>query len=244
MANHYTDLFQQTNACYWLRSTRGTTSCKMSALLYILIHLLMNEVTLSCIPMITRKIIKDISEFSDRPIQELKQILSNNSINGTVITDISFLKGYMWYVGLVKKSQDSFLLGNVIDHYFVIVQEKNGTFKTVSSYGCSRVYIEQYETPLNLCEFDTFIKALHQEVKTRATKQVIRDFMIKHFLHLDHYVEKSVDPDENDGRTTTMPHLRDDEVEGYVTAKYHMEFYPIMDTLQTMWNAQKRGYKR
>lgn len=238
MTLDYKDLFQQTTACYWLRSTRGTTSCKMSALLYILLHL--DEVTLSCVPMI-KKIIKDINGSHGT---ELKQILSNRSVNGTLIKDTSFLTGHMWYVGLVKKSQDLSLPGDVIDHYFVIVQDKDGTFKTVSSYGCSLVYMEQYETTLKRCDFDAFIKALQQTVKTRATKQVIRDFMIKHFLHLDHYVEKDVDPDENEGRTTTMPHLRDAEVEGYVTSNYHMEFYPIMDTLQTMWNAQKRSFKR
>jgi hypothetical protein len=243
----YEDLFQQANAKdHWLRSTRGTTSCKLSALVYILIHLMMGKVPSPRIPIITRKIMSDINKFNpDTPsIRDLKQILLNRSIKGTVISDTSFLKGNMWYVGLVKKSQDLTLDVNVIDHYFVIVQKEDGTFKTVSSYGCSRVYIKQYETDLNLEEFDAFIKALNQDVRTRRSEQVIRNFMIKHFLHLEHYVEKEVEPDENDGRTTTSPELRDSEVEDYVTSKYHMEYYPVIDTLQTMIDGELRGGMR
>jgi hypothetical protein len=229
----YEDLFQQSSTDgYWLRSSIGTTSCKMSALIYMIIHLLMGQVPPSRIPLLTRKIIHYITKTEDTSTQDLKKIMSNHSVNGKEITDTTFLKdNTMWYVGLVKKSHDTF--ENIIDHYFVIVKEGE-SYKTISSYGCSLVYMKQYEKPLDLDELDAFIKALQQEVRTRATKQLIRDFMIKYFLHLDHYVEKEVEPDENEGRSTTDPTLRDTEVEGYVTSKYHMEFYPIADTLQSI----------
>jgi len=231
----YDDLFQKTSTSgHWLRSSKGSTSCKLSALHYILIHLMMGKVESSRIPILIRKIAKS---------DELKLILSNYSLGGIKIKDTSFLKGDMWYVGLVKKSQNDDFPGNVIDHYFVIVKTEDG-FKTISSYGCSLVYMKQYETPLDLHEFDAFIKALKKKIKTRAAKQCIRDFMIKHFLSLDHYVEKEVEPDENEGRTKTSPRLRDIEVEGYVTSSYHLEYYPIMNTLQTMIDREVSGGMR
>jgi len=228
----YEELFQQSSITgHWLRSSTGTTSCKMSALLYILIHLLIDKISSSQIPILIEKIKNRIDK--NYECSNLKKILSNISTNGIVIKDKSFLTGTM-FVGLVKKSQDATLSGNVIDHYFVIIQNKDGTFKTISSYGCSLVCIKQYEKSLDLEEFDVFIKALQQ--KTRSAKQLIRNFMIQHFLHLDYYIEKEVDPDENDGRTRTKPELRDSEVEGYVTSKYHLEYYPIIDILQTIIN--------
>jgi hypothetical protein len=228
----YDDLFQKASANHWLRSSIGTTSCKLSALHYILIDLMMGKVEPSRIPILIKKIVQN---------PELKPILSNQSVDGIKIKDTSFLKGHLWYVGLVKKSQDLSFPGNVIDHYFVIVKKEDG-FKIISSYGCSLVYMKQYETPLDLSEFDTFIKAL--KLKTRAAKHCIRDFMKKYFLHLDHYVEKEVEPDENEGRTKTSPTLRDAEVEGYVTSKYHLEYYPIIDTLQTIIDREVSGGMR
>lgn len=230
----YEDLFQKASASHWLRSSKGTTSCKMSALHYILIHLMMGKVEHSRIPILIRKIVKN---------ETLKPILSNHSVGGIKIEDTSFLKGNMWYVGLVKKSQSDSLIGNVIDHYFVIVKKEDG-FKIISSYGCSLVYMKQYETPLDLSEFDAFIQALKKKVKTRGAKQCIRDFIIKYFLHLDHYLEKEVEPDENDGRTKTSPTLRDTEVEGYVTSTYHLEYYPIIDTLQNIIGELSGGMRK
>lgn len=230
----YENLFQKASASYWLRSSKGTTSCKMSALHYILIHLMMGKVEPARIPILIRKIAKD---------ESLNPILSNHAVGGIKIKDTSFLNGNMWYVGLVKKSQDEYFKGNVIDHYFVIVKTEDG-FKTISSYGCSNVYMKQYETSLDVSEFDAFIKALKKKVKTRVVKQCIKDFMIKHFLHLDHYVEKEVDPDENEGRTKTTPTLRDTEIEGYLTTTYHLEYYPIIDTLQSMIDRELTGGMR
>ena len=238
----YEDLFQQSSISgHWLRSSTGTTSCKLSALLYILIHFMKDKISPYKIPSFTRQILKDIQ--GDHPrVRHLKHILSNRSINGTIIKDTTFLKGDMWYVGLVKKSQDMTLPGNVIDHYFVIVRTEDG-FKIVSSYGCPFVYIKQYETFLNIDEFDGFIKAL-DKVRTRTSEEVIRNFIRKYFLNLDHYIEKKVDPDENDGRTTTSPTLREREVECYLRSKYHMEFYPIMDTLQTMIGMRQKNTRK
>jgi len=198
----------------------------------------MGKVAPSRIPILIRKIVKDITELNH---ETLNPILSNHSVGGIKIKDTSFLKGDMWYVGFVKKSQNESL--NVIDHYFVIVKKKDG-FKIISSYGCSLVYMKQYETPLDLHEFDTFLKALKKKVKTRGAKKCIRDFMIKHFLNLDHYVEKEVDPDENEGRTKTSPTLRDTEVEGYVTSNYHLEYYPILETLQHIIDREVSGGMR
>ena len=49
----YTELFQRTTAKYWLRSSVGSTSCKLSALMYIVIHLLIGKVPIEIIPDLT-----------------------------------------------------------------------------------------------------------------------------------------------------------------------------------------------
>jgi hypothetical protein len=77
----YEDLFQKASASHWLRSSKGTTSCKMSALHYILIHLMMGKVKPARIPILIKKIAKD---------ETLNPLLSNHAVGGVKIKDTSF----------------------------------------------------------------------------------------------------------------------------------------------------------
>jgi hypothetical protein len=118
--------------------------------------------------------------------------------------------------------------GNIIDHYFLILQKEDG-FHIISSYGCSLTYIKQTDTKLDVDEFQSFIESLHY-----LEKDKIRAFIKKHFLNVDHYVKKTLDPDENNGKKHTNPEDTELEIENYTTRQYWMESFPVPVILQSL----------
>jgi hypothetical protein len=226
MAN-YQELFKQASSHYYLRSTIGSTSCKPSSLMYIIIHLLIQFGKDIQIPELTKKILQ--LNYDSHEVKLLKRILQNRPEEGEIIENVDFLKTVRktWYIGLVTISQDGMVEGNVIDHYFLILQKEDG-FHIISSYGCSLTYIKQTDTKLDLDEFQSFIESLHY-----FKKEKIRTFIKKHFLNVDHYVKKSVDPDEN-GKTHTNPEDIELEIENYTTRRYWMESFPVPVILQSL----------
>ena len=185
----YQELFRLTcvdQRC--LRNSVGCTSCKMSALLYILIHRLPNPTPL----LIETKFQELISN------KTLYQLLLNYAIGGSRIITTEFLtEGDVWYMGLVTPSRDSSIRENIIHHYFLIVR-KQDTYWIVSSYGCDIVHMKQSETPVTIQDIETFIYALQcNQCKS------IRTFIKKHFLNQQNYVKRYVDSSENNGRITT-----------------------------------------
>ena len=206
----YQELFRST--CVdkrYLRNSVGSTSCKVSAILYILIHNLSNPTPL----LIETKFQQLMSHKS------LYRLLLNYAIGGIQIVNTEFLKdGDAWYMGLVTPSRDSSIRENIIHHYFLIVR-KQDTFWIVSSYGCDLVHMKQSETAVTLQELDQFIYALHH-------RDEIRSFIKKHFLNKQNYVKKYVDASENNGRTTTDLSLLEEEVDSYVKLPYWLEWYP------------------
>jgi len=226
MAN-YQELFKQASSHYYLRSTIGSTSCKLSSLMYIIIHLLIQFGKDTQIPELTKKILQ--FNYHSHEVELLKRILQNRPEEGEIIQNVDFLKTVRktWYIGLVTISQDGMVEGNVIDHYFLILQKEDG-FHIISSYGCSLTYIKQTDTKLDLDEFQSFIESLHY-----FKKEKIRTFIKKHFLNVDHYVKKSVDPDEN-GKTHTNPEDIELEIENYTTRHYWMESFPVPVILQSL----------
>jgi len=227
MAN-YQELFKQASSHYYLRSTIGSTSCKLSSLMYIIIHLLIQFGKDTQIPELTKKILQ--FNYDSHEVELLKRILQNRPEEGEIIQNVDFLKTVRktWYIGLVTISQDVMVEGNVIDHYFLILQKEDG-FHIISSYGCSLTYIKQTDTKLDLDEFQSFIESLHY-----FKKEKIRTFIKKHFLNVDYYVKKLVDPDENNGKTHTNPEDIELEIENYTTRRYWMESFPVPVILQSL----------
>jgi hypothetical protein len=224
----YQELFKQASSHYYLRSAIGSTSCKLSSLMYIIIHLFLQFGIDTQIPELTKKILQ--LNYDSREVELLKRILKNRPEEGEIIENVDFLKTVRktWYIGLVTISQDGMVEGNVIDHYFLILQKEDG-FHIISSYGCSLTYIKQTDTKLDVDEFQSFIESLHY-----LKKDKIRAFMKKHFLNVDHYVEKELDPDENNGKTHTNPEDTELEIENYTTRRYWMESFPVPVILQSL----------
>jgi len=213
----YQELFRLT--CVDKRSLRnsvGSTSCKMSAILYILIHSLENPTPL----LIETKFQEIISN------KTLYRLLLNYAIGGSQIVNTKFLtEGNVWYMGLVTPSRDSSIRENIIHHYFLIVR-KQDTYWIVSSYGCDLVHMKQSETHVTIQDIETFIYALQCNQRKR-----IRTFIKKHFLNQQNYVKRYVDASENDGRTTTDLSLLDEEVNSYVKQPYWMEWYSYVPAI-------------
>ncbi len=208
----YQELFRST--CVdkrYLRNSVGSTSCKVSAILYILIHSLSNPTPL----LIETKFQHIIAHTS------LHRLLLNYATGGIQIVNTECLKdGDVWYMGLVTPSRDSSIRENIIHHYFLIVR-KQDTYRIVSSYGCDLVHMKQSETVVTIQELDQFIYALHH-------RDEIRPFIKKHFLNEQNYVKKYVDATENNGRITTDLSLLDEEVDSYVKQPYWLEWYPYV----------------
>ena len=85
---------------------------------------------------------------------------------GTEITGIKSIKNDIVFAGLTRLTEDNEL---IIDHYFLIVKNGDGTFNIVSSYGSDNVTIIQSSILLVNSEFDAFIRALNA-IKTFGTK--------------------------------------------------------------------------
>lgn len=215
----YQELFRLT--CVdkrYLRNSVGSTSCKVSAILYILIHSLPNP-TPSLIETKFQQIVAHKS---------LHRLLLNYAIGGIQIVNTEFLReGNVWYMGLVTPSRDSSIIENIIHHYFLIVRKQDG-YWIVSSYGCDLVHMKQSETPVTMYALETFIYALQFNQRKR-----IRSFIKKHFLNEQNYVKKYVDASENNGRITTDLSLLDEEVDSYVKQPYWMEWYPYVPAIVT-----------
>jgi hypothetical protein len=198
--------------------------------MYIIIHLFIQfgKINKFKIPELTKKILQ--LNYHSPDVEVLKRILKNRPEQGEIIKNVDFLKTVRktWYVGLVTISQDGMVEGNVIDHYFLILQKEDG-FHIISSYGCSLTYIKQTDTKVDVDELQSFIESLHY-----LDKEKIRIFIKKHFLNVDHYVEKSVDPDENNGKTHTNPEDTELEIENYTTRRYWMESFPVPVILQSL----------
>jgi hypothetical protein len=198
--------------------------------MYIIIHLFLQfeKINTFQIPELTKKILQ--LNYDSPDVELLKRILKNRPEEGEMIKSVDFLKTVRktWYIGLVTISQDGMVEGNVIDHYFLILQKEDG-FHIISSYGCSLTYIKQTDTKLDLDEFQSFIESLHY-----LNKEKIRAFMKKHFLNVHYYVEKSVDPDENNGKKHTKPEDIELEIENYTTRRYWMESFPVPVILQSL----------
>ena len=215
----YQELFRLTCDKRYLRHSVGSTSCKVSAILYILIHSLSNPTPES----IETKFQHIISH------KTLHRLLLNYAIDGIQIVNTEFLTdGDVWYMGLVTPSRDSSILENIIHHYFLIVR-KQDTYWIVSSYGCDLVHMKQSETPVTIQALETFIYALRCNQRKR-----IRSFIKKHFLNPQNYVKKYVDASENNGRTTTDLSLLDEEVDRYVQHPYWLEWYPYVPSIVKM----------
>lgn len=228
MKVNYQELFKQSSSHYYLRSTIGSTSCKLSSLMYIIIHLFLQFGIDTQIPELTKKILQ--LNYHSPEVELLKRILKNRPEEGEIIQNVDFLKTVRktWYIGLVTISQDGMVEGNIIDHYFLILQKEDG-FHIISSYGCSLTYIKQTDTKLDVDEFQSFIESLHC-----LEKDKIRAFIKKHFLNVDHYVEKALDPDENNGKKHTNPEDTELEIENYTTRQYWMESFPVPVILQSL----------
>jgi hypothetical protein len=251
----YTELFQQVSDERWLRSCTGSFSCKFSAIQYIIIHYLIDKigegiVTKQNILSIIRSVIDAIIRRKYRtPLDDrLYQIITNNGSNsmglnyGKEVTGIKSIPDKIVYAGLVCPSYDN-PKHLIINHYFLIIRNDDGTITIVSSYGSDDVSIMQSTVILDVKEFDEFIRALQVIKSGRATREytieisreIIRDFMKKYFLSAESFREKEVDPNNTGGRTHTNISLIDKEVEIYASPAegrgFHIDSYDIVPTL-------------
>lgn len=233
-----------------LKSCKGTTSCRMSALQSIIINLLIEKkrdkllyeiLNEDIIRELTGKIAKldyTTTPDMDMSISDLKRILANESIHGTKIDTSDYFEDTRnhWFLGLVKHSQDPSVSYNIIAHYFYIKKEDDG-FHIISTYGCDRVYMTQSDKVVTLEELQRFLTALetnspaHDE--TVDSKQIISDFISTFFLDPSFYIEQKTNF-ENTGRHTTDLSLRGDEVNEYLYTKCWVEDFPIIGTLETI----------
>ena len=161
---------------------------------------------------------------------------------GTEITGAKTILDDIVYAGLVRPSSNN---PNqlIIDHYFLIVKNEDGTFNIVSSYGSDRVTLIQKSILLDMDEFDAFVRALNVIKTGRTTRvytiensrQIIRDFMKKYFLPEESFRKKEVDPNNTGGRTHTNVRLINEEAELYASPSTGEEYsicsYDIVPTL-------------
>lgn len=260
----YTDLFQQVSDERWLRSSTGSISCKFSAILYIIIHDLINKigdgtVTDVNIPTITRSITNAIlrRKYRTESDNKLYQILTNNGSSpsqadkgkllnyGTEITGTKYISDDIVYAGLVNPSSEN-PKHLVINHYFLIIKNKDKTFNIVSSYGSDDVSMIQKSVILDIDEFDKFIRALKvietekttKEYTNKKSEEIIRSFMGKYFLSKDSFRSKSVNGNYTGGRTTTNISLIPKEIEIYANPSpgrgFHIDSYDIVPTLRSV----------
>lgn len=268
----YTDLFQQLSGERWLRSCTGSFSCKFSAIQYIIIHYLINKIGKSIVTeknilTIIRLVMNAILQRKYRTDSDNKlyQIVTNNGSSpsramsgelfnyGTEITGIKSISDGIVYAGLVCPSYDN---PNqlIINHYFLIVENNDGTFNIVSSYGSDDVSIMQSSMLLDMKDFDEFIRALKvietrkitREYNIEKSEEIIREFMKKYFLSTEYFRKTKVDPDNTGGRTTTNISLIDKEVEIYATPPpgrgFHIDSYDIVPTLQRVIQNELREF--
>jgi len=270
----YTSLFQKLSGERWLRSCKGSFSCKFSAIQYIIIHYLINKigkgiVTEKNILTIIRLVMNAIlqQKYKTDPYNKLYQIITNNGSSplraasgelfnyGTEITGIKSITDKIVYAGLVCPSYDN---PNhlIINHYFLIVENNDGTFNIVSSYGSDDVSIMQSSIVLDTDEFDEFIRALKVIETEKTTRQytiensqeIIREFMKKYFLSSQYFRKTKVDPDNTGGRNTTNIRLIDKEIEIYATPPpgrgFHIDSYDIVPTLRRVIENELKEFSR
>ncbi len=186
-----------------------------------------------------RKLYEVITNYGSSKSDAMRGELSDY---GTEITGAKTITDDIVYAGLVRPSSDN---PNqlIIDHYFLIVKNGDGTFNIVSSYGSDRVSIIQNSILLDMDEFDEFVRALNvikteritREYTIEKSRSIIRNFMKKYFLSEESFRKTTVDPNNTGGRTHTNVRLIVEEAELYATPSRRGEYsvcsYNIVPTL-------------
>ena len=190
------------------RSVPQPTACKMSALIYVVICILITQGIMPPLTILRTEDSDRIKEIIDSVKSDyvVGNLINNNKIDPTALrlhdVSVDYLRSKnMFFVVLLNVSEvgKSFdprhNIGN-ISHYFVIVQ-RSGRFFLISSYGSS-FCIPQKEVEIDLDEWTEFVDGFtnpDKKIKKKNNKMIAK--LREYFLPLSDDVTL-LPPDEDD----------------------------------------------
>ena len=198
-----------TTSRHGLRSITPPIACRISALVYIIISMLISSgiipYPLRMNPKYTDIVAQVIKSVKSDPV--VMTLFDKNRLYPVHarrdVSDEEYLHSKNIFLMLLfnksefAKQQDPIGIGNV-SHYFVIVRREDGKLYLISSYGSS-LCILQKEVELNLAEWVKFVRDFNNpNTEEKLANKSLQDFMRKYFLPIDKKSTTLYKPGEDD----------------------------------------------